>query len=639
MNCKISIPIAYSTLTEKNLIKVVKELKRCKADRVFVAVLGGYFAEKEKRDHLFAGFPKTVKCLKDEGFEVGAWILSSYVDGESDIDYKRTADNVERKPWRCHADERLICLAEEYARRFAESGVDLIMYDDDFHHGHYPFFDNKNPIGCSCIHHRNVMKKLYGENVDFDYVMKKYIEHKPSKEKTMFEKTIGYALEEYARRVRSAVDKVNPNVRMGIAFYWPNYGFEGTTAEKLSEILAGKNKPFARAIGAPYWQADTTKNLANVFETERYQNLKLKKANIETMTEGDVFPRPRTSVGSTCLELFHMATLADGSSTGILKYMIDYYADADYETGYIDRHVENMTIYEEIEKYFSNKKACGVKIYNNEKLSLEYDFSCFPSGNAEQYIKSYVFQEGAGKLTKFGIPTTYNCEDLCLAVFGEYGRFVLENELNNGALLDIGAAKILTERGIDVGLEKIGGNFEAFGEYFEEGIWHRNADRNGYYDIIVNEKAKVLSWYVEKLPLFPDQSIEEMNKTPSAYVYENKNGQRFCVYNFMHHRVETYSSYARAEQMKNAVEWISKKKLPARLIGNNPYVYIMCKKDEDSLSVGLWNLCQDKVSTPKVILNKEYKSIHFINCSGALQGNEVVLSTLPTLSFCGFEVK
>jgi hypothetical protein len=40
-------------------------------------------------------------------------------------------------------------------------------------------------------------------------------------------------------------------------------------------------------------------------------------------------------------------------------------------------------------------------------------------------------------------------------VFGEAAKYVDKNALKSGAIIDISAAKILMEKGIDVGIEKI----------------------------------------------------------------------------------------------------------------------------------------------------------------------------------------
>ena len=57
--------------------------------------------------------------------------------------------------------------------------------------------------------------------------------------------------------------------------------------------------------------------------------------NIETMSEGDQFPRPRTACPASYLEIFDTALRASGDFKGILKYAIDYTSKPGYEDSYI----------------------------------------------------------------------------------------------------------------------------------------------------------------------------------------------------------------------------------------------------------------------------------------------------------------
>ena len=56
---------------------------------------------------------------------------------------------------------------------------------------------------------------------------------------------------------------------------------------------------------------------------------------IELVTEGDTYPRPRLWVSSSILEGYDMILRADGYTHTILKYMLDYNSSPSYETGYV----------------------------------------------------------------------------------------------------------------------------------------------------------------------------------------------------------------------------------------------------------------------------------------------------------------
>ena len=67
--------------------------------------------------------------------------------------------------------------------------------------------------------------------------------------------------------------------------------------------------------------------------------------NIEIMSEGDVYPRPRHRCPSSYLEGFDTAIRAAEATTGILKYTLSYTSAPEYENGYVDAHVRNKPIY------------------------------------------------------------------------------------------------------------------------------------------------------------------------------------------------------------------------------------------------------------------------------------------------------
>ena len=71
----------------------------------------------------------------------------------------------------------------------------------------------------------------------------------------------------------------------------------------------------------------------------------------------------------------------------------------------------------------------------------------------------------------------------------------------------------------------------------------------------------------------------------------------------------------------------------------NPDLSTICKRDANSLSVGLWNFFEDSVPEPVVTLDRACSGIEFLNCSGRLEGDKVYLSEIPPFGFAGFTVK
>ena len=112
-----------------------------------------------------------------------------------------------------------------------------------------------------------------------------------------------------------------------------------------------------------------------------------------------------------------------------------------------------------------------------------------------------------------GIPAAFGTKNAHI-VFGENGRYVTEEQLADGAVLDIAAALILMERGIDVGIEAMGeaqtlSGLEKFPEQNERVIVGK---MKRHRDVQLKPGAEVLSM------------IEEHT---TAYRYENAEGIRF----------------------------------------------------------------------------------------------------------------
>ena len=68
-------------------------------------------------------------------------------------------------------------------------------------------------------------------------------------------------------------------------------------------------------------------------------------------------------------------------------------------------------------------------------------------------------------------------------------------------------------------------------------------------------------------------------------------------------------------------------------------LYIMTKKNQNSLAVGLWNHFADPVFKPVIELGEKYSSVRFVNCKGKLLGDKVVLNKpIPPFSYCFMEL-
>lgn len=621
---KISVPIMNCNLSRNGRDRTLAELKRFNAERVFLA-LDTYELDSAKRSETLDLLKDNCSFFKENGFEVGAWIWTFWVKNNKSFRNMRSINGTEITEFMCPSDGSFVEFAVEYIKDIARTGVDLIQFDDDFRYG----FLSDSPA-CLCDAHIEEICRITGEKLSREEIKEHIVSGEKNKYRDAFLKANGDAFRHFAAEVRRGVNEINPKIRVGACACMSSWDIDGTNAAELSKILAGDTKPFARLIGAPYWAAKNAwgNALQDVIELERMESSWTRSGDIEIFAEGDAYPRPRTCCPASYLEGFDTAVRASDCTDGILKYGIDYTSNADYETGYAKFHERNLGIYAGIDKLFGSKTCVGVRVY--ESMNKLSDMVMPTAVNDTVNIEDMFFSKAARTLAYNSVPTVYTGEGVCGAVFDENARSMPLSAVENGLIIDIAAAEILKERGIDTGIASIGKPLnDAVSEHFLNNGNHIATYGATVYDIKLKPGAAVLSDTETKTGIIP-----------MSYRYENSDGNRFLVLN-INTRSENdgvLKHYARGSQYAENVKWLSGKKLPAYSYGN-PALYIICKKNESSMSVGVWNFFADIAIDPVIELDGEYGSIEFLNTNGRLDGDKVYLNDIPAFGFAAFEVK
>ena len=317
-------------------------------------------------------FEENCKYFKNQGFEVGAWFWTFMLENNTQFRNMRSIQGTEIKNFMCPTDENFVKFATDYISDIAKCGVSLIMFDDDFRYGHLA----ESPA-CLCDRHIEMINEITGENSTREELKEYILSGKKNKFRDAYLKANGDAFRSLAASVRAAVDKVNPEVRVGACACITSWDVDGTDAYELAKILAGNTQPFVRLIGAPYWARRQSwgNALQDVIEVERLECTWTRHDDIEIFSEGDVFPRPRYYCPASYLEGFDTALRASGCTDGILKYGLDYTSIADYEKGYAAFHERNRELYKAIDESFGNKNHCGVRVYESMKKFADMDFT------------------------------------------------------------------------------------------------------------------------------------------------------------------------------------------------------------------------------------------------------------------------
>ena len=625
--------------------ETLSELKRSGADRVLLAL-------RRSMKRTDTGFRIDTDAFMDvlrelipryeaAGLEVGVWLGETMGHGmgagRGNYVYQPFVNiqGTEANGGFCCADETFRADVCEWAAKAAEAGAKLVVLDDDWRmnaHGAGIY------SGCMCPDHVRRYSELVGEALDREGIVRRVFSGGPNRYREAWRELMGGDMLTLAREIRSAVDRVDPDCRIGICTAPSVVGRDGADFMQIADALAGKTRPWVRLIGAPYW-AKSGADLAAVMTLERMQAhlswMWQIERGAEVLLEGDVYPRPRFVCPSAYLECAAQIARADRRFTGVMKYMMDYASSPRYEHGYIDRHVKNAALGREIEENFGREQRGFVPLESPDLFrDMVFDDGLSPAdadSSAYEHFRgvSYRYLCGACVPVSFdsGVPV----------VFGENARQVGSrwHRVEYGAVLDACAAEILTQKGWDVGAESFG---ETFGPKSPETFLDSGEivpfSGHVYRRIVPKAGAEVLT-------RFSDGS-------PAVFRYENKDGGRFLVYPICASVFDTgstyFRSYERHRELTEQGRWVGEAYpeevwFPADCAGN-PDLYIITNghlllNGKVQGEVGLWNLFPDAVEEPVVELDAVPEEVRFLNCTGEVDGKTVRLSRIEPFGFAG----
>ncbi len=620
---KISVPITTFVLKTYGPEKVLDELKHLDCERVFLCPnSAGIFNEKRKEE--FELLKKYCRFFQKHGFEVGMWIWTYYFKGE--CTYMRLTSPFGQKSATqiCATDSEYQKIIGAILQDGAKCGFDLIMFDDDFRYGFHDI-----GFGCCCENHLRMISESLGESVSLEAIKPFLLSGGKNKYRDAFVQANAQAYVDFAKAMRKYVDEVNPDLRLGFCACITSWDLDGTTPDQIAKLLAGKNQPFYRLIGAPYWGAQRCwgTRLAENIEIERLEASVRTDKEIEIFSEGDTYPRPRFRVPASYLEGFDTALRAAGCTDGILKYALDYTSDPAVETGYRKAHEKSRDLYMKINEVFGDKKSVGVRVWN--KTAKYADMTIPKKKENSCSIEDMAFSPSVKMLTACSLPITYGDDFTAGVAFGEDVKAVPASCLSSGLILDLRACEILSEQGVDVGLEKIGEYRMTETEHFLK--------PNNYVHLDADSEFRTVK-------LKPQSAVEseflcDGAAYPASYRYTNADGQRFFVLCFdaYFNSESLYRTYPRAKQLALVCEWLSKSKIPAVCFGN-PDLYIQVKLNGNRLAVGLWNFSADEITQPIITLCGTGTVTKTIHCTAESRGKDVLLSPLAPFAFAGFEV-
>ena len=275
----------------------------------------------------------------------------------------------------------------------------------------------------------------------------------------------------------------------------------------------------------------------------------------------------------------------------------------------------------------------GVKVCETMRKVENFDLPKEYKQGVATFVQNTYFSIAGKLLSENAIPTVYEKNTGYPAIiFGENAKYISEEALEHGAVLDVVAAQILKERGIDTGI------VTSEPCVFEREIFPAEQDGFGAIGSIVKHKA-------ECSPEARAESFFVPGDFGASYRFENKNGQRFYVllvdmYQSDANNHNYFLSYYRQKYLTDAIAWLCGKPLPV-VCNKNPYLYIQAAKGKDgSMAVALFNMNFDEIIEPTIILDKNYGELKCLNCEGTLCENKIILADeIAPYSVAIFEVK
>lgn len=636
---RISVPVVDAMITEQTREDFLRVLRDAHAERVLLLPRGSHEDEDDLRARC-AHLRESAAFFRANGIEPAIWVSNTIGHGAPLAGVKIAPPDARYAPLVnlagdvlpgtcCPFDADFRRMTARYIAGLARySGIGLIFLDDD-----YRLSQHGREFCCACERHMARICELCGETVSRAQLKALAFEQKPNKYRDAWLCAQRESLELLARDIRAAVDEVDPAVCVALCAAHSIWGVDGSAATDIARLLAGNNRPVVRLHPAPYWAVHSSMPLPVVFEIARMFAHLGQGSGCELMAEGDTYPRPRYNTPSSYLELFDAVMRADGQHDGMLKYMIDYCSPLGYETGYLRRHMRDLPRMEAITAMFDGKQTCGVSVPVDASVMSHADFSV-----SDAYTNNHPLPAAGRMLAQLSIPTTFSDDGMCTALFGESARSYPLERLSQGAVLDGTAARILTERGVDVGL-------------CEEGSFVTDVATtvraHGAEHIVCIKRQTARLWVGAldaRCEIALRACLTAAGEVPLCYRYVNAAGQRFAVCTAdttgMSHLAALLKGYFMQHFMLDAIAWIAARPLPA-VCRDEPDLYLLCKRSADGgrLAVGLFNCSADSILEPVIRLDGDYHSLRTVGCHGTLCGDTVHLDApIPAFEFAAFEV-
>ena len=471
------------------------------------------------------------KHVAPDGIEVGWWCSPSirYVSGFSPVEDSRGGRSADNK--KCPLDP---AFQGDWSAKVkavvAAAHPRMVNIEDDYT---LAWGRGLNNGGCFCERHLALFAKLYGKKLSAaeiaDAFKNRTDENLPIRR--AFAGTVRESLCVLARKVRAAVDEVDPTVRICVCEPGLNADKDGSSVEAVARAFAGPNtRPAIRPSGAIYGAQTTPADIPGALAHTFYTLERLPK-DIETFYEADPYPHNRFFASAA-----QMGSLMSGAvfagSQNILLYCLQYLDDPFEDPGYADEYNRLKPRLEAVRDFNRSRRATlrGVRIvWTSDAMALTRGLG----GGRDAQLADEAFI-----LAKFGLPYAMRGNGPAILA-GNIVESLTDEELgkilSGGVLVDAPAADLLVKRGFgrdlgtDVKMAK--GRLPVLREEIlpAAGLKRRGRDVNAFYIFSAGTEGTVRAFAT----LAPHEGTEVWSRfsgvggkevTPSLTVARNSRG-------------------------------------------------------------------------------------------------------------------
>lgn len=464
-DAKLIVQLDWENLTETSRPEMLAKMEAAGADGLEVAFIE-FFKTGESRATALGKLAKDLQFFGRAGFEPTVWTTTyGYAGNGGYPDFVRRFSGCRMMRDFDGKERSLVCLTDgpyldavcENMRDLVRIGAKFILLDDDLVQATRPL------LGCTCDEHlRRVAAKVGRPSVSALEVRASFT-GAPNPIRSAFVDVLGETLTEVCRRIRAAVDEVDPSVGIGLCLSDTMWDMDGADIRAVLRLLAGPGRrPFVRVSGAPYWVANRKKRggrrfpgqgLGAVIEFVRAQQACLAGSGFTVCDENDTCPRNDRIVPAALCELYDKATVANGGLVR-MKYILRGDLSAgeirDVDPAYLAAHLKGQADATRIADGFRGLKPFGFRVWRPERLVREETLpEEFLGGGV---LKALFTHPMAGVLLSAnGAPVQYTEETPGVA-FGRVSALsVPPGQYVRGLVLDRDGARALEERGVELG--------------------------------------------------------------------------------------------------------------------------------------------------------------------------------------------